>query len=260
MRDMSIARPPRATSDSGSGVGVLDRASAILDLAERGEARSLAEVVRRTGYSRSTAHRLLQALEAHDLLAYSGSRGYALGPRFLRLATRALHDLPLRDLAHPALERLGATTGESAQLFVRSGNERVCIDAVESASELRTIVPVGERLPLSKGSAGKLFLAWGTPDDPARLERELPPAVLARLLQQVRTARRRGWAESIGERAAGVASVSAPILGPHDALIAVISLSGPASRFSRGGTKRHAPAVIAAAREVERALGVSYQA
>ena len=81
---------------------------------------------------------------------------------------------------------------------------------------------------------------------------------LGRLDQQILTGRRRGWTESVGEREAGVASVSAPIVGPHDALVAVISVSGPVSRLGRGGAKRHAPAVMAAALDVERALG--YQA
>jgi DNA-binding IclR family transcriptional regulator len=156
------------------------------------------------------------------------------------------------------LARLSEVTGESAQLYVRSLHERVCIDAVESHSELRTIVAVGAALPLTKGSAGKLFLAWAIPADRARLTEGVEPAPLARLDQQILTGRRRGWTESVGEREAGVASVSAPIVGAQDALVAVISVSGPVSRLGRGGAKRHAPAVMAAARDVERALG--YQA
>ncbi len=158
MRDMSIARPHRATPGAGSGVGVLDRVVAILDAIEAGNARSLADITHATGYTRSTTHRLLQAMEAHDLLDYSGARGYHLGPRFLRLANRALRELPLRDLAHPVLTRLSETTGESAQLYVRSVDERVCIDAVESPSELRTIVAVGAALPLTKDPRGSSSL------------------------------------------------------------------------------------------------------
>jgi DNA-binding IclR family transcriptional regulator len=257
MRDMSITRAPRPPN-SGSGVGVLDRVVAILDAVETGDARNLADVARATGYSRSTTHRLLQAMEAHDLLDFSGARGYHLGPRFLRLANRSLRDLPLRDLARPMLTRLSDMTGESAQLYVRSLDERVCIDAVESPSELRTIVAVGAALPLTKGSAGKLFLAWATPADRDRLSADVEPSARSRLDQQILTGRRRGWTESVGERAPGVASVSAPIVGIHDALVAVISVSGPVSRLGRGGARRHAPAVMTAARNVERALG--YQA
>jgi DNA-binding IclR family transcriptional regulator len=258
MRDVSIARPPRPTPDAGTGVGVLDRVVAILDAVESGRTRSLADVVRATGFSRSTTHRLLQAMEAQDLLSFSGARGYHLGPRLLRLAHQALRELPLRELAHPALDQLSRTTGETAQLFVRSLDERVCIDTAESSSELRTIVPVGAALPLTRGSAAKIFLAWTNPDDQARLMAGLDERDATRLRQQVITARRQGWADSVGEREPGVSSVSAPILGPYDALVAVVSVSGPLSRIGRIGAKRYASAVVATAREIETALG--YQA
>jgi DNA-binding IclR family transcriptional regulator len=239
--------PPR------TAVGVLDRCVAVLGAVEGG-ARSFTDVVERTGLARPTAHRLIQGLEDHGFLVHVGGFGYVLGPRLLGLAASAMRDLPLRDLARPILERLARSTGESAQLFVRDRDRRICVDAAESDRELRTIVEVGSSLPLTKGSAGKVFLAWtgdhdrarlvGTADDPARLE------------QQLATARRRGWADSVSERAPGVASVSAPIFGPDRLLLAAISVSGPASRLGQLRAKRYAPAVIDAAKEIEAALGV----
>src|ERR671924_495464 len=238
-----------------SGVGVLDRCAAILTAVEEG-ARSFTDVVTATGIPRSTTHRLIQGLEENGFLIHIGGLGYALGPRLLALATAAARDLPLRDLAHPALERLARSTGESVQLYVRDDDRRVCIDAVESDRELRTIVEVGASLPLERGSAGKVFLAWGTEQDRARLT-----AGGGRLPQQVATARRRGWADSVAEREPGVASVSAPIFGPGEALLGAVSVSGPASRLGPLRAKRYAPAVVETAREIERALGVSrYQA
>jgi DNA-binding IclR family transcriptional regulator len=182
-----------------------------------------------------------------------GGLGYVLGPRLLGLAASAMNDLPLRDLARPVLERLARSTGESAQLFVRDRDKRVCIDTAESDSELRTIVEVGSSLPLTKGSAGKVFLAWTGDYDRARLIGTADDA--ARLEKQVATTRRRGWAESVAERAAGVASVSAPVFGPDGSLLAAVSVSGPVSRLGQLRAKRYAPAVLEAAREIERALG-----
>jgi DNA-binding IclR family transcriptional regulator len=238
--------PPR------TAVGVLDRCVAVLGAVESG-ARSFTDVVELTGLARPTAHRLIQSLEDHGFLVHAGGLGYVLGPRLLGLAASAMQDLPLRDLARPILERLARSTGESAQLFVRDGDRRVCIDSAESDSELRTIVEVGSALPLTKGSAGKIFLAWtgdhdrsrliGTADDTARLE------------QQVATTRRRGWAESVAERAPGVASVSAPIFGPDRSLLAAVSVSGPVTRLGQLRAKRYAPAVVEAAKEIERAFG-----
>ena len=240
-----------------SGVGVLDRCAAILRAVEDG-ARSFTDIVAATGLSRSTAHRLIQGLEDHGFLATVGGFGYALGPRLLALATSAVRDLPLRELAHPALERLARSTGESAQLYVRDGDRRVCIDAAESESELRTIVEIGASLPLTKGSAGTVFLAWAADHDRARLVHTAEDP--ERLERKLLTTRRRGWADSVAERAPGVASVSAPVSGPDGALLAVVSVSGPASRLGQLRAKRYAPAVVEAAAEIERAFGPRYQA
>lgn len=239
-----LRRMPPTTS-----VGVLDRCVQVLAAVEDG-ARSFTDIADVTGLTRPTTHRLIIGLEDHGFLVHIGGFGYVLGPRLLALATTAMRDLPLRELGHPTLERLARSTGESAQLYVRDGDRRVCIDAAESESELRTIVGIGASLPLDRGSAGKVFLAWGT-----QLDRDRLATDEGRLAQQVATTRRRGWADSVAEREPGVASVSAPIFGPGDTLLAAISVSGPASRLGQLRAKRYAPAVVEAAREIERALG-----
>jgi DNA-binding IclR family transcriptional regulator len=239
----------KGRSDDGA-VGVLDRSAAILDAVEAGAHRFTA-IAEATGLPRATAHRLLRALEDHGFLARYPGFGYRLGPRLLRLANEAMRELPLRDVAHPVLERLARSTGESAQLYVRSGDARVCIDAVESAHELRTIVTVGSSLPLFAGSAAKVMLAFSADPEP-HLRRAEDRARFEREVELVRT---RGWASSAGERQPGVGSVSAPILGPYEILLAVVSVSGPASRMGRISARRYAPAVVEAAREIEAALG-----
>jgi DNA-binding IclR family transcriptional regulator len=233
-----------------TAVGTLDRAVAILDAVEAGVHR-LGRIAEATGLPNPTAHRLVRALEEHGFLAPYPGYGYRLGPRLLRLAAEAMRELPLRDLAHPALERLVRVTGESAQLFVRSGDSRVCIDAVESPNELRTIVPIGASLPLTAGSAAKVFLAFAT--QPERLIRKA--ADPERFAHEVELARGRGWASSAGERQPGVGSVSAPVTGSYGLLMAVVSISGPASRMGRISARRYVPAVLEAAKEIERAAG-----
>ena len=127
----------------------------------------------------------------------------------------------------------------------------MCIDSVESAQELRTIVAVGSSLPLYAGSAAKVILAYA-PDPGPHLRKTEDRARFEREMALVHT---RGWASSAGERQPGVGSVSAPILGPYDILLAVVSVSGPATRMGRISARRYAPAVVEAAREIERALG-----
>jgi DNA-binding IclR family transcriptional regulator len=237
---VSAARRPAPAT----GVGVLDRAVDVLDVVEDG-ARSFTAIAEATGLTKPTAHRMITALQAHGFLMHVGGVGYALGPRLLNLATTAMRELPLRQLARPALEQLARTTGESAQLYVRHGDTRICVDAVESDNELRTFVPIGASLPLGRGSAGKVFLAWGPPSDED----------VEDIRQSITTTRRRGWADSYGEREPGVASVSAPIFHPNDHLLAAISISGPRSRLAPLQAKRYGPAVVEAAKHVERLLG-----
>ena len=245
-----------------SGVGVLDKTIAVFDAIEHGH-RSVASIARATGFHRATVHRLVAALEFHGFLEWEGGGGYRYGSRLLRLATSSLREIPLRDLGHRALERLTETTGESSQLFVRVMAERVCVDAIDSPNELRAIVRVGARLPLTAGSAGKVFLAWTDPADRDELiehaERFTDDTLLGEdLHREMMLIRRRGWASSSGERQPGVGSVSAPIRRAADRLLGVVSLSGPTGRIGRISAKRYAPAVLVAAREIERAAG--YQA
>lgn len=207
---------------------MLDKAVTVLDALQQ-HPRSLAELVEATGLSRATAHRLAVALEAHGLLRRGGDGRFGLGLRLIALGRAAGEALPLVDAARPALEALRAETGESVQLFVREGDRRICVLSLESPHGLRTIVPLGATLPLDRGSAGAVLRAV--------------PAVVAK-----------GWAESVAEREAGVASVSAPVHGGDGSLLAALSVSGPVERTSRAPGRRYAAAVVRAARVVERAL------
>lgn len=197
---------------------MLDKAISLLDAVER-HPLTLAGLVEATGLSRATAHRLAVALEVHGLLGRDGTGRFTLGPRLTGL------DLP--GLARPALEVLRDTTGESAQLYVRRGDRRLCVASLESPHGLRTIVPVGMSLPLEVGSAGKILRA-----DPTTIEV--------------------GWAESVEERERGVASVSAPVRNAAGEVVAAVSVSGPIERTTRAPGRRYAVAVLEAAAAIQR--------
>ena len=222
---------------------MLDKSVLVLDAVDGGAA-TLAELVERTGLSRATAHRLAVALEVHRLLTRDRDGRWRLGPRLGELAGGAGGDALLARAAG-VLTRLRDTTGESAQLYRRQGERRVCVAAAERGSGLRDTVPVGTSLPLTAGSAAQVLLAW-TPDDP--LVRAA--AFTARTLGEVR---RRGWAHSVAERETGVASVSAPVRGRDGRVLAAVSVSGPLERLTRSPGRLHAEAVTAAATELARA-------
>jgi DNA-binding IclR family transcriptional regulator len=210
-------------------VGTLDKAVTVLDALADGPL-ALADLVTATGLSRATAHRLATALEAHDLVRRDDEGRFAPGLRLVALGRAAAEAFPLADAALPALAGLRDATGESTQLYVREHGQRICIAALESPHGLRTIVPLGAALPLDRGSAGAV-------------------------LREVEGVAERGWAESVGEREPGVASVSAPVHDAGGRLVAAVSVSGPIERTGRSPGERWGDEVAAAARLIEQTAG-----
>jgi DNA-binding IclR family transcriptional regulator len=215
--------------DSVSGVGVLDKAVVVLGALEQGP-RTLAGLVVATGLSRATTHRLAAALTTHGLVRRDDEGRYSLGLRLIGLGHAAAEAVPGWLDARPALAWLQGETGESVQLFVREGDVRVCVESLEAPHELRTIVPVGARLPLGAGSGGRVLQSSSPPAGPA------------------------GWVESVAERQPGVASVSAPVVDPGGRVIAAVSVSGPIDRTSRSPGRRYGAAVVEAARRISSSL------
>ncbi|GAA1347799.1 IclR family transcriptional regulator [Falsarthrobacter nasiphocae] len=235
------------TERSSSGVGVIDKAAAVLNALEAGPT-SLAQLVTTTGLARPTVHRLALALIHHRLVARDMHGRFVLGNRLVELASGAGEDR-LIAAASAALLSLRTTTGESAQVFRRQGDWRVCVASAERPIGLRDTIPVGTKLSMKGGSAAQVLLAW---EDHSRLLEGLEgarftPAVLAGV-------RRRGWAQSLGEREPGVASVSAPVRGPSGRVIAAVSISGPIDRLTRQPGRLHAEAVVHAAATITAAL------
>lgn len=211
-----------------SGVGVIDKAAAVLGAIESGPL-ALAHLVEHTGLSRATAHRIASALETHGLLRRDGEGRFALGARLLVLGRAAAQTWPIAAMAGPALAALRDETGESVQLYVRDGDRRVCVASLESPHGLRTIVETGAILPLDAGSGGRVLRGETEPQ---------------------------GWVVSVGEREAGVASVSAPVVDSAGGVVAAVSVSGPIERLTRQPGPTFGPPVLRAARSVADAAGL----
>jgi len=238
---------PQADSDIHSGVGVLDKTVKILDALESGPA-TLGQLVNETGLARPTAHRLAIALERHRFVIRDQHGRFVLGSRFAELAAAAGEDR-LLTASGPILQTLLDRTGESAQIYRRQGDQRVCIAAVERASGLRDSIPVGALLSMEAGSAAQILLAW---EDSERLHQGLRHAKFT--AAKLAAVRKRGWAESVNEREDGVCSISAPIRNPSGQVIAAISISGPTGRMGTTPGRRYAPLVMAAGKYLTEAL------
>ncbi|MFB0833142.1 IclR family transcriptional regulator [Arthrobacter halodurans] len=233
--------------DTSSGVGVIDKAAMVLDSLEAGPT-TLAQLVAATGLSRPTVHRLAQALVHHRLVGKDMHGRFVLGSRLVELASAAGEDRMIA-AAGPLLLQLRDATGESSQVFRRQGDFRVCVASAERPVGLRDTIPVGTQLSMKAGSAAQVLLAW---EDHERLLEGLgnarfTPTILAGV-------RRRGWAQSLGEREPGVASVSAPVRGPSGRVIAAVSISGPIERLTRQPGRVHSEVVCRTAAALTEAL------
>ncbi|WP_448854434.1 IclR family transcriptional regulator [Corynebacterium frankenforstense] len=230
---------------NSSGIKVLDRAVAILTSVSR-EPRTLAELCDDTGLPRATAHRLATALETHRLLGRAGDGRWVPGPMLEQLATGRDE---LIDAAEPVMDQLKDATNESVQLYRLTGTTRTCVAAREPEAGLQNTVPVGTRMPLTAGSAARVFVAYS--DEELR-ERVLPAAEFTEAdLEEVR---RRGWAESVSEREVGLASLSSPVFDTEGEPVAVISLSGVAERLKPSPGALWADEILDAAAELSRSL------
>lgn len=232
---MDRLAPPTSAEPIGTGVQTLDRALAVLDAVARAGRITLTGLVESTGLARPTTHRLAQALVAHGLLMHDG-RGYGLGAHLVALGAQAARNFALVDIARPVLDALAAQTGESAQLYVRDGSERVCVATAERSSGLRDTVPLGARLALERGSGGKVLRAWSSDAGAGR---------------ELAAVRRVGYATSVAEREVGVASVSAPVRDRSGAVVAAISVSGPVERMRKDRLAALGALVVGAAAEIE---------
>jgi DNA-binding IclR family transcriptional regulator len=205
-----------------TGVGVLDKAMVVMR-AISDEPCGLAQLQVSTGLPRATAHRLASALEEHGLLRRDAAGRFELGHGLVALGKLAADRFPLVDVARPVAMALRDATGEAVQVFVREGSQRRCVLSLESAHGLRWIVPEGSLLPLEVGSSGRLLSG----------ERA-----------------RNGGLQSVGEREAGVASVSAPIHTADGVVVGALSVSGPVERLTKQPGKRFGTTVVAAASEI----------
>ncbi len=250
------------TSDKSptSGIQVLDRAVALLDILERrDEGATLKVLGLESGLSPSTAFRILAALIKHDLVARDEAGRYLLGPRFLHLAARVRTRLDLREIARPEMEWLRDQTGETVNLTLREGDEVVYVERVTSHRMMRVEQVIGSRAPLHVTAVGKLMLGEAGPEARlgyarrTRLKRYTPNTLSTQtgLFQDIENARERGYALDNEEAEMGVGCIGVLIRDANGATVAGLSVSAPIERRQESWI----PLVMEAGNRISRKLG-----
>lgn len=250
--------------DGATGVQSVDRAVSVLEiLAQRGEA-GVSEVAADIGVHKSTAFRLLAALEERELVEQTQDRGkYRLGFGILRLASAVPGQLDVTHQARPICEQLAAQLGETVNIAVRRSHFVVNIDQARGPSAVATHNWVGELTPLHATSSGKVLLAYMTPDErrdvlaSSRLTRLTPHTITSQreLETQVDAAARDGYASSIEELEEGLNAVAVPVRDHTGRVIAALSVSGPVYRFTKDRLREVIPDLLAAAAAISHRMG-----
>lgn len=234
---------------------------AVLRSLEQGP-QSLGRVARAVTLSKPTVHRLLASLAHRQMVIQDPASGdYMLGPGSFGIADAVMRGAAgLGVLLGPALEHLRDVTGETAAVYVRAGLDRICIGQAVSLQPVRYAAHVGTAYPLHTGSMGKLLLAYS--DGPERRDlldhlrlRPVTKATIvdrARLEDELERIGRAGFATSRGERATGVASMSAPVFAADGRILAALSIIGPDTRLTEAAIARLRAPLVAAAHDVTR--------
>jgi IclR family transcriptional regulator, acetate operon repressor len=254
--------PADPTKAAGQGVRSIDRAGEMLArlLASDGP-MSLGDLAEAADLPKSTASRLLTALERHGLVHQAGERGkLEPGPAILRFAHRGGVERHLVELAHPALDALSHASHETVNLSVPTPHGVEHLAQVDGRHFLGAGQWVGRVVDYHCTANGKVFLAFGAAQLPAGpLERLTDETVVSRaaLDGQLEAVRRDGFATAGDELEAGLSAIAAPVHGPAGHVIAALSISGPTLRLTRARLAELAPALCQEAGALSDRLGTN---
>lgn len=238
---MTTTDPAPAPAARAAGRGAVQSVDRALDLLEvmagSDHPLGVGELAATTGLAQGTAHRLLRTLQTRGYVRHDAARKYSLGAAAFVLGDAAQRSLARS--ARPHLAELVTLSGETANLAVLEGDEVVYLAQVPSPHSLRMFAEVGRHVPIHTTAVGKVLLAALPPDRATALlaRTGLPPQTPNSItdpdafMDEVAAIRERGWATDEGEQELGVRCAAVPV-GGGSAVVAAMSVSGPADRFA----------------------------
>ena len=240
-----------AVSDNGDGVRSVGRAVDVLSLFdEHHPTRTLRELVELSGLPKTTVVRLIATLESRRLIAERSDARYGPGAGFLRWVRLSQSLWEINQATRQSMRDLVDELGETVNVYVRQGTNRMSIAQEEGTATVRSVIAVGVPMPLSAGATAKVLLTGAPPAVFADLAAATPGLDVDALRRQVSAVREHGYAVTHGERELGASAVAAPIRNSEDLVIAALSVSGPTSRFTAERVGPYIAAVTKAAEQV----------
>jgi IclR family transcriptional regulator, acetate operon repressor len=246
-----------------AGTTAVDRgADLLVRVLEAEEPIGLTELAAAAGLPKSTASRLVSALERRGLVEQDGARGRLRpGPAILRVAERGMLERNIVELARPMLDALASASGETINLAVpaRDGVEHVA--QVDGRHFLGAGQWLGRPVDYHCSANGKVFMAFGRATVPARpltahTDRTITEP--SRLRAELETVRHDRFAAAIDELELGLAAIAAPVTGGRGDVVAALSISGPTVRMTPARIEELRPVLIDEAHTLSRRLGQHY--
>jgi DNA-binding IclR family transcriptional regulator len=241
----------------------VDRALEILDILARRGGAGVTEIAAELDVHKSTAFRLVMALERRQLVEQVEERGkYRLGVGIIRLAGATTAQLDLPRESRPVCERLARELGETVNVAMLDSGQVTNVTQEYGGAAVTTRNWIGQRTPLHATSSGKVLLAWADEDVlsdvlGSKLERYTPNTVTgaAKLRTQLKKVREQGWASTAEELEVGLNAVAAPIRNAKGEVTAAVSISGPSYRLTVESLPEVATRLIAGADEISARIG-----
>lgn len=242
-----------------SQVQSVDRAMAILDMLARLGEVGVTEIAHELEVHKSTAFRLVEALEAWQLVEQVSERGkYRLGFGIVRLAGATMARPDLSRESRVVCERLAAELDETVNVAIADQGQATNVMQVYGSAAVTARNWIGARTPLHATSSGKVLLAWSADELTLDALTSYTPNTrtdLAKLADELAEVRERGWASTVEELEVGLNAVAAPIRAAGGEVIAALSVSGPAYRVAPARYSALAETIVSGADEISFRIG-----
>ena len=236
------------TRGAALGTTAVDRgADLLVRVLESEQPVALTDLASAAGLPKSTASRLVSALERRGLIEQDGERGRLRpGPAILRVAERSMLERNVVELSRPALDALAEASGETINLAVPGPEGVEHIAQVDSRHFLGAGQWLGRSVDYEHSANGKVFAAFG---------RAPAGTAGAPVNGELKSVVRNGVAMSVDELEVGLSAIAAPVRGARGEVIAALSISGPTLRMTPERTAELQKLLISEARLLSRRLG-----
>ena len=241
-------------------IRAVGRALAIFDVFDKDHlSLTLQEIGERIKLPKTTAFRLVNTLERAGFLVRLANQEYCLSLKLVRLAGMVRSTLSIRDIARPVMVEVNRLTSETIALNTVSGNERICIEAIDTPSPLMTIAHPGDHVPLLYGAAGRILMAFMSDKERAAVLKTSPGANAldrAVLEKELARFRRQGYALTRGQRIPGITAIAVPIFDSNGLVRNNLLLTGPSVRVDPRDAE-FVEIMVAAGQDVSNRIGAA---